>query len=109
MLIVGGFVFCGFILLSLTVPFFAFPKSLSKEKAKLTLADKPDRVNDSYASLADRSGDAAEAGKEYGQNLKGKYLVTDGSHNRPASHMFPIARQECQGHYGNSSLILFTS
>ncbi|XP_055339765.1 solute carrier organic anion transporter family member 5A1-like [Paramacrobiotus metropolitanus] len=67
----GGFVFCGFILLSIAIPFFAFPKSLSREKAKLTLADKPDRTNDSFASLADRAGDATETEKDYGKSLKG--------------------------------------
>ncbi|OQV14380.1 Solute carrier organic anion transporter family member 5A1 [Hypsibius exemplaris] len=68
----GGFVFCGCVLFSIAIPFFAFPKSISQEKVKLTLASKEEvRKNDSFASLADRSGDAAEGDQEYGKSLRG--------------------------------------
>lgn len=66
--------FCGCLLLSLAVPFFAFPKSLSKEKAKVLLADKEKQVtSDHFANMVDRPKDSVEKdAKEYGQDIRGK-------------------------------------
>ena len=70
---------CGVILSALAVPFFAFPKTISREKERLKLDGKKESVqqNDSFVSLADRSADASESSSEYGKSLKGKFTFFD--------------------------------
>ncbi|XP_014663795.1 PREDICTED: solute carrier organic anion transporter family member 5A1-like [Priapulus caudatus] len=58
----GGFIICGFLLLVVAVPFFAFPKSLSKDKEKRMLDDKGIKMVDSVPGSPNKG--------QYGKSLK---------------------------------------
>ncbi len=60
----GGFIICGFLLIVISIPFFAFPKVLHKEKAKLCLL-KEEQVE----ALLDE--DTRHRIENYGRNIKG--------------------------------------
>lgn len=62
----GGFIICGVVLILMSLPFFAFPKVLSREKRKIL-------ENKSKELLLNEEDQVAN--KEYGRTIKGKLLI----------------------------------
>jgi Organic Anion Transporter Polypeptide (OATP) family len=87
----GGFLVCGVLILLISIPFFAFPKELKREKRKVYLDEKfkNPAAGDSAATTAPGGGKGASgqpsaspsdgpaappAENTYGQSLKVRFL-----------------------------------
>ena len=64
----GGFIICGTLLLLIAIPFFAFPKVLTREKEKLYLL-KQENVEE----LLD--DEQRERRENYGKNVRGQFFM----------------------------------
>lgn len=65
----GGFLVCGILLIAVAVPFFAFPKTLLREKEKIRLMEKSKPDVDLKQKAKKQS---EEETKTYGKDIKGK-------------------------------------
>ena len=65
----GGFLICGVLLIAVSIPFFAYPKTLLREKEKIRLMEKskPDAELKAKAKKT-----TEEDTKTYGKDIKGK-------------------------------------
>lgn len=64
----GGFLVCGILLILVAVPFFAFPKTLLKEKEKIRLMEKSKPEGERKISKSQCETET----KTYGKDVKGK-------------------------------------
>ncbi|XP_069678544.1 solute carrier organic anion transporter family member 3A1 [Periplaneta americana] len=67
----GGFLLCGFLLILVAIPFFAFPKTLQREKEKIRLMEKsrPEQVRPTKSTdNAAAQGQTNDSG--YGKDIK---------------------------------------
>lgn len=64
----GGFLVCGILLVFVAVPFFAFPKTLLREKEKIRLMEKSKPDGDLKKSKPQSESES----KTYGKDVKGR-------------------------------------
>ncbi|KDR21550.1 Solute carrier organic anion transporter family member 5A1, partial [Zootermopsis nevadensis] len=67
----GGFLLCGLLLILVAIPFYAFPKTLQREKEKIRLMEKsrPDQVRPTKSTdIAAGQGQTNDSG--YGKDIK---------------------------------------
>lgn len=65
----GGFLICGSLMILISIPFFAFPKDLKREKRKIYLEEKFKKEENGNKSKQLEEKEET-AGEEYGKNLK---------------------------------------
>lgn len=64
----GGFLVCGALLIAVAVPFFAFPKTLLREKEKIRLMEKS---KPEVETKQKSKKPTEESSKTYGKDVKG--------------------------------------
>ncbi|XP_021915685.1 solute carrier organic anion transporter family member 5A1 isoform X2 [Zootermopsis nevadensis] len=72
----GGFLLCGLLLILVAIPFYAFPKTLQREKEKIRLMEKsrPDQVRPTKSTdIAAGQGQTNDSG--YGKDIKGSVAI----------------------------------
>lgn len=72
----GGFVICGSLLLLVAIPFFGFPRMLSRETRRLIREDEAylQRLLDMGVAKQKDREDNSNAAAHYGKDIKGKSL-----------------------------------
>lgn len=73
----GGFLVCGILLILVAVPFFAFPKTLLREKEKIRLMEK----SKPEGELKKNKAQSESEDKTYGKDVKGniRKLLVNGA------------------------------
>lgn len=65
----GGFLVCGLLLIIVAIPFFAFPKVLTREKEKIRLMEKNNLANQKPNEAVNQGG-SANRDSAYGKDIK---------------------------------------
>jgi len=69
----GGFLICGILMLLISIPFFAFPKVLKREKRKVYLDEKykkEEEKNKKRPKAVEKETPATDTSEDYGKDLK---------------------------------------
>lgn len=67
----GGFLLCGFLLILVAIPFFSFPKVLTREKEKIRLVEKAAAALGASASKPPPKPQTDIKDTGYGKDIKG--------------------------------------